>query len=231
MPYIYSLPIAEEFDQPPFRILIRVYSYDIIPGKTSTTYYATYRRKSARYREHGWSKEFSNIAECRAWICRQLDEQHARTLEQSRETRTRRLEQKIAQITRDFLLGKHIGNQSECSICGRKLSDPPSIERAIGSECWPRLQDRLAKEVPRCEETIAHLRTRLADLEKQDYGYWAAQYAGFRANPDPKFKFQWVAWKLEETAGSLAGTKRDIADAERLLAAARKWKATDERNA
>jgi hypothetical protein len=211
MPYIYNLPVVEEFEHASHQIRLRSYSYDI-PGKPlKTMYYATYHRKGAS-RERGWSKEFPTVEACREFASRRLAEIAAQSLEQSRETRTRRLEAKIAKITRDYLLGRHVGNQLECVICGRKLTDPASIERAIGSECWPRLQDRLAEQVPQCEGTIEKLRSALAAIEEQNFD-------------------QMAAWKMRGAHQEQEAIKRRITDAELLLAAARKWKATDERNA
>ena len=56
-------------------------------------------------------------------------------------TRARRRELKVDWIARRIVEKQQTGPQSHCHICGRGLSDPPSIERGIGSECW---QDVLA---------------------------------------------------------------------------------------
>ena len=36
-------------------------------------------------------------------------------------------------------------HEGKCGCCGRPLTDPVSIERGIGPDCWSRYQDRLEK--------------------------------------------------------------------------------------
>jgi hypothetical protein len=145
------------------------------------------------------------------------------TRERTLTTRRHRQEQRIAKITKDYLLGKHIGNRSECAICGRDLSDPPSIARAIGSECWPKLQDRLASEVPRCAEKIEQLQLAITEHEKHDLAYWQTLNAQ-KYGHLPQENVDWITdHDLRQTSSTIAILKRQLADTELLLAAARKW--------
>src|ERR1700751_3523253 len=51
-------------------------------------------------------------------------------------TRARRREKKIYAAVQKLRLGHKYGPASNCVICGKGLSDSPSIERGIGSDCW-----------------------------------------------------------------------------------------------
>jgi hypothetical protein len=133
-------------------------------------------------------------------------------------TRQRRKEQRIANIARDYLLGKHIGNLSDCAICGRRLTDPVSVERGIGSECWPRLMDYLAGQVPKCEREIAGHRAAISELEQQDFAYWKAKYIRYGDLAD-----KLAASDYRRARERIEQAKRQLADAEILLEAAQRW--------
>jgi hypothetical protein len=126
-----------------------------------------WRRGGARHERSYYDKYFPTLTECRQFARADVEQRAAKTREQSRETRERRQEQNIAKIARDYLLGKHIGNSDKCRICNRDLTDPVSIARAIGSECWPRLEDRLASEIPRSVAAIAAYQASIAELENR----------------------------------------------------------------
>jgi hypothetical protein len=64
---------------------------------------------------------------------------HARRSEAAKRaavTRRRRQEKAIWIIARRILAGHGVKPAMNCSICGRGLDDPDSIERGVGSECW-----------------------------------------------------------------------------------------------
>jgi len=58
-------------------------------------------------------------------------------------TRKSRQQKKIAQIARRILAGMGIGKRNHCEICGRRLDDPESVARGVGSECWQEVQSIL----------------------------------------------------------------------------------------
>jgi hypothetical protein len=51
-------------------------------------------------------------------------------------TRKRRRERQIYSIAKKILAKQFLGPRRRCAICEKVLSDPVSIERGIGSECW-----------------------------------------------------------------------------------------------
>ena len=51
-------------------------------------------------------------------------------------TRARRREQHINLIAEKYVAGHRFGPRQQCVICRTFLSDPVSIQRGIGSECW-----------------------------------------------------------------------------------------------
>jgi hypothetical protein len=210
--------MAEEFEHAGFVVLLRQYSW---PDGT-TNYKVAVHRRGAR-REWRYPRDFSVLAECRSWACTEVERVAER---QSRETRDRRREQRIAEITRDYLLGKHVGDSLECQMCGRTLTDPVSIARGIGSECWPRLEDRLAREVPRAAAEIARLEASIAELEpKQELAYWQAHWQA-RAREvgvaetfyEHRIQFDWQC-----SRDALAMERRRLADTELLLRAAERY--------
>ena len=52
------------------------------------------------------------------------------------QTRRARKDRRAHQAAIDFLEKHATGPREHCYICGRELTDPESVERGIGSECW-----------------------------------------------------------------------------------------------
>ena len=213
---IFSLPIAEQFECGRYRGFVH---------RNENAFYATYTTLNGT-RSRGWNIAFPTIDECREYLRSSLDRMTTETRARSLATRKRRREQKIARVVKDYLLGKHIGNSNTCAICGRALSDPPSIARAIGSECWPRLQDRLAREVPRCTANIEQIQQAIAEHEKHDLAYWQAFNAQRYSHVAPDMINNFTAHDLRQTHNTIETLKRQLRDTELLLAAARRWAAT-----
>jgi Family of unknown function (DUF6011) len=63
-------------------------------------------------------------------------ERRSKAAKQAAETRGRRRERKVYSVVTRLLAANPIGPQNNCAICGRSLTDAPSIDRGIGSECW-----------------------------------------------------------------------------------------------
>jgi hypothetical protein len=51
-------------------------------------------------------------------------------------TRKRRQAKLVIETAKKIVEGAKIGPRSNCVICGRRLGNPESIQRGIGSECW-----------------------------------------------------------------------------------------------
>jgi uncharacterized protein DUF6011 len=49
------------------------------------------------------------------------------------------VEQKVYAAARALVEGRALGPRDSCAICGKELSDPDSIARGIGAECWQRV--------------------------------------------------------------------------------------------
>jgi hypothetical protein len=64
-------------------------------------------------------------------------------------TRAGRQELRVMEAAKRFVERRGIGQRSHCYICGKHLTDPESIQRGIGPECW---QD-LMKEVERLRQS------------------------------------------------------------------------------
>src|SRR5262245_56265657 len=63
-------------------------------------------------------------------------ERRSQAAKQAAVTRSHRQQQRVIEVAKRILAGHNIGPRSSCTICGRGLDDPQSIERGIGSECW-----------------------------------------------------------------------------------------------
>jgi hypothetical protein len=79
-------------------------------------------------------------------------------------TRAKRREQKIYDIAKRILEGWQVGPRNACAICGKGMSDPPSIERGIGPECWEAVlsgiesvKRREADRLPQLKEEVIAL--------------------------------------------------------------------------
>jgi hypothetical protein len=217
---MWYLPVVQEFDHGPFHGRIRERAPLDFPG-SKPVFYAMYSRIGAG-RQHGWLQEFDSIDKCREFLIENLDKEAEATRRQTPETRERRLAQRIAKITREFLLGKGIGNQTQCQICHKDLTDQASIQRGLGSECWPRFQDHLAKEVPRCEARIEKLQNDVGELRAKlrDEAYWQAMLTRYSSLRDP---MRLVEHEKERLVDTIDSFNRDIADTQALQVAARKW--------
>jgi hypothetical protein len=56
-------------------------------------------------------------------------------------TRARRREMRLAELAEMWRTGRGIGARKSCAVCGKGFSDPLSVARGVGPECW---QDLLA---------------------------------------------------------------------------------------
>jgi hypothetical protein len=69
-------------------------------------------------------------------------ERRSKAAKRAAETRTKRQQGRVGYIARCIAMRQQTGPRSYCYVCGRHLTDPESISRGIGSECW---QDVLAQ--------------------------------------------------------------------------------------
>lgn len=71
-------------------------------------------------------------------------------------TRARRRELALDKVVGIIAGGGTVGPQDECFFCARRLTDPESVARGIGSECWQgvltRLQQRREQQLAQQEQ-------------------------------------------------------------------------------
>lgn len=65
-------------------------------------------------------------------------------------TRAKRRERKVYIASEKIVQGHVYGPRTHCVICGKGVSDPPSIERGIGSDCWQDVLKQLEKRKAAC---------------------------------------------------------------------------------
>jgi hypothetical protein len=63
-------------------------------------------------------------------------ERMANAAKQAVATRKRRREARIHEAAKRYLSERGVGKQTHCYCCHRVLTDPESIDRGIGPECW-----------------------------------------------------------------------------------------------
>jgi hypothetical protein len=51
-------------------------------------------------------------------------------------TRRERHGRLVYSVAKGIVEGKEYGPRKNCVVCGKGLTDPPSIARGIGSDCW-----------------------------------------------------------------------------------------------
>src|SRR4051812_1439644 len=66
----------------------------------------------------------------------QRHERRSKAAKRAAVTLAKRREKQVYTVGRRLLQSEGIGPAMNCVICGRRLSEAPSIERSVGSECW-----------------------------------------------------------------------------------------------
>ena len=198
---------------------LKHYHWRSAPYKGDWFYSVSINRDGSLYNPNHYPEEAVREA------CLEADRQKAQKLiaarKQGVETRKRRREEKIAKVAKDYLLGKQIGNDTECAICGKGLSDPVSVERGVGSECWPQLMTACAEAIPNCEAEIAGYRAQIVELGKQDRAFFEAKWPR-RGQADADYD-KIIAYEFKQKGEYIEQLGRRIRNAELLLAAARRW--------
>jgi hypothetical protein len=75
----------------------------------------------------------------RAAVAGAVARKHARrstAAKQAAVTRRARQQNRVLQAANRIRASQGIGFRQDCYVCGRHLTDPESISRGIGSECW-----------------------------------------------------------------------------------------------
>ena len=91
----------------------------------------------------GYPEDLARAAALRAdiWKAERLAESRMRGVE----TRKRRREARIHRIALRILKNEGIGPQTHCACCRKFLTDPASISRGVGSECWGHLLEQVER--------------------------------------------------------------------------------------
>ena len=63
-------------------------------------------------------------------------ERRSNAAKRAAETRAERQQDRVRYIAKRVAAAQKTGPRSYCYVCGRHLTDPESITRGIGSECW-----------------------------------------------------------------------------------------------
>ena len=87
-------------------------------------------------------------ADVRTAIRETQERRHQRLSKAAKEaavTRADRQELRVMEAAQRFVEGRGIGQRSHCYICSKHLTDPESIERGIGPECWQELLKRITE--------------------------------------------------------------------------------------
>jgi hypothetical protein len=82
------------------------------------------------YNPHNYSEETARAA---------IAYEAERIAQQAAATRQRRYQQRIHSIAKQILEEDGIGERHSCALCKKVLTDPISVKRGIGPECWDRV--------------------------------------------------------------------------------------------
>lgn len=63
-------------------------------------------------------------------------ERRSKAAKKAAVTRAQRIEKKVYAVVKALLGGGQLTASRTCLICGKGCSDPESIKRGIGSDCW-----------------------------------------------------------------------------------------------
>jgi hypothetical protein len=63
-------------------------------------------------------------------------ERRSKAARRAAETRADRRQDRVTYIAKRVAAAQQTGPRQHCCVCGRYLTDPESITRGIGSECW-----------------------------------------------------------------------------------------------
>jgi Family of unknown function (DUF6011) len=86
------------------------------------------------YNPNSYPEDIVRAAVLAANACRH--ERRSAAAQKAAETRRERQKAKVHHIARRVAANQNCGPRHRCYVCGRKLDDPQSIARGIGSECW-----------------------------------------------------------------------------------------------
>jgi hypothetical protein len=84
--------------------------------------------------------------EVRAAVAAAEERRHQRRQEgaaKAAATRRRRQERRVYEVAQKIATGGTYGPARRCVVCLKGLSDPESIDRGIGSDCWQGVLDRI----------------------------------------------------------------------------------------
>jgi hypothetical protein len=70
-------------------------------------------------------------------------ERRSRAAQKAAETRRFRQRMRFNDVVKYLLANNRLGPSRHCFMCGRHLTDPESISRGIGSECWGSVQSKI----------------------------------------------------------------------------------------
>jgi hypothetical protein len=99
-----------------------------------------------RYFDIGWGDEDGlynpngypewEVAEALFAADERRSQRRSEAAKRAAETRRIRQEKRVYEAARRIVDGHVFGPRQHCYICGKGLTDPESIERGIGSDCW-----------------------------------------------------------------------------------------------
>jgi hypothetical protein len=119
---------------------VKHYRYQWVWGDDSRRYYDVWiEPDGSLHNPNNYPEDLARAAALAA------DERKAKRVRAGVELRRQRREARIYEAARRILKKEGIGNRKWCFCCHKALSDPESIGRAVGSECWQHVLDRVAQ--------------------------------------------------------------------------------------
>jgi hypothetical protein len=110
----------------------------MVSGKSQTFYDVGIISDGSLHNPRGYPED--QVREAVAAAEARLHKQRSDSAKKAVVTKRRYQEKRIAAYAQRWLSGQGIASQDKCAICHRKLDDPASIQRGVGSECWQAIQ-------------------------------------------------------------------------------------------
>ena len=156
------------------------------------------------------------------WLRTEVRRKSKASIAKGVETRHRRRDERIANIAKDYLLGKHVGERHNCASCGSWLTD----QLVDQSRAWNRVlavthavsEPRGRPRAKRRLKTFS-ARSRM-NSEGRDVDFYLARYAN---RQDPELMKKLAGYEHERAHQTIEQLKLKLAAAEALLDATRKW--------
>jgi hypothetical protein len=118
-------------------------------SKTERLYAVGIEADGTLFNPNGYPENIVRAA-CLATEARR-HERRSQAAKEAAKTRDKRKELRVWETAKRIVAEEQTGPREHCYVCGRYLTDPESIARGIGSECWQHVLEHISA-IKACED-------------------------------------------------------------------------------